>query len=174
MLGDPCDQFSEIEEVNFTNFAVISGGTSGSGSGMGRVCEIDSESYLCVAEKSGVDLEECGVVQTAAEKVVSLNASCVCDAFSGASEFNCFWNPRSRVTGRECQRCAQLCRSRDHSLNLVQFLVGMSIVSTTITMGRISITIIASDALAGQSQVYTLIVLPLCQFSAKLLCMGMI
>ena len=154
--GDPCGQFSEIEEVNFTRFVGTSGGASGSGSGMGRVCEIDSESYLCIAEKSGVDLEECGVMQSETEKVVAPNASCVCEAFSGASKFNCFWNPRSRVTGRDCQRCTRLCRGHDHSLNLVQFLVGMSIVSTSITMGRISITLIASDALAGKSQVYTL------------------
>ena len=88
-----------------------------------------------------------------ASQLTSVNASCVCEAFSGVSGFHCFWNPHSRVTGRDCERCARLCRSHDRSLNLVQFLVGMSTVTAVIAMGRISITLIVSDALAGESQV---------------------
>ena len=117
-------------------------------------CEVDPGSYLCAAEKSGVNLEECGVEQSVMMDEVSVvNASCVCESFSGVSEFNCFWNPHSRVTGRDCQRCARLCRSHSHSLNLIQFLVGISLIGSIVPFGRISITLIASDALAGESQV---------------------
>ena len=117
-------------------------------------CEADPGSYLCAAEKSGVNLEECGVEQNVTNEIIVANASCVCEAFSGVSEFSCFWNPHSRVTGKDCQRCARLCRSRSHSLNLVQFLLGMAIIGSVVPFGRISITLIASDALAGESQVY--------------------
>ena len=152
ILGDPCDQFSKIEGVNFSEAQDV---VVGSGSGMERMwCEVDLGSYLCAAEKSGVNLEECGVEQSVMMDEMSVvNASCVCEAFSGVSEFNCFWNPHSRVTGRDCQRCARLCRSHSHSLNLIQFLVGMCLMCAIVPMSRISITLIASDALAGESQV---------------------
>jgi hypothetical protein len=145
--GDPCSQFSKIEEMNLSGF------TDGSGSGMERMwCEGDPGSYLCAAEKSGVNLEECGVEQSLTNGIIDVNASCVCEAFSGVSEFKCFWNPHSRVTGRDCQRCARLCRSHSHSLNLVQFLLGMALIGSIIPLGRIAISLIASDALAGGSQ----------------------
>ena len=147
--GDPCSQFSKFEGVNLSepNDAAF-------GSGMERMwCEADPGSYLCAAEKSGVNMEECGVEQSLSNGIIDVNASCVCEAFSGVSEFKCFWNPHSRVTGRDCQRCARLCRSHSHSLNLVQFLLGMSLIGSIIPSGRIAITLIASDALAGESQV---------------------
>ena len=150
--GDPCSEFSKIEGVNFSEAQDL---VVGSGSGMERMwCEVDPGSYLCAAEKSGVNLEECGVEQSVMMDEVSVvNASCVCEAFSGVSEFHCFWNPHSRVTGRDCQRCARLCWSHTHSLNLIQFLVGISLFSIVYRMGGISITLVASDALAGESQV---------------------
>ena len=147
--GDPCSQFSKIEGVNFSEVQDV---VVGSGSGMeGMWCEVDPGSYICAAEKSGVNLQECGVEQSV--MMDGMNASCVCEAFSGVSEFNCFWNPHSRVTGRDCQRCARLCRSHSHSLNLIQFLVGMSLINIIYRMGVMSITLVASDALAGESQV---------------------
>ena len=145
--GDPCSQFSQMETYNITG---LDDTVVGSGSGADREwCVTDPAGYLCAAEQSKANLEDCGVELGVAD----LNASCVCEAFSGVPGFNCFWNPHSRVTGRDCQRCARLCRSHDRSLNLVQFLVAMSIVIGVIAMGRISITLIVSDALAGDSQV---------------------
>ena len=150
--GDPCSQFSKTEGVNFTILSEPKDMAFGSGSAIW--CEVDPGSYFCAAEESGVNLEECGVEQSLTNGIIDVNASCVCEAFSGVSEFRCFWNPHSRVTGRDCQRCARLCRSHSHSLNLVQFLLGMALICSIIPSGRIAITLIASDALAGGSQVY--------------------
>ena len=147
--GDPCDQFSD-GSINLSLSAQYNNNTSGSGAEF-MLCDMKHEDLYCIAERSNVDLTHC----IDDDIMLVENASCVCEAFSDAHEYHCFWNPHSRVTGRDCERCARLCRSHDRSLNLVQFLIGISIVSSIIVIGRISITVIVSDALAGESQVYT-------------------
>lgn len=152
LRGDPCDQFTHIDRLNYSHLGWNNSDSGSSGISGSRLegwpCGNDSQNFLCVAEESGINLDDCGLLN---ESTV-LNASCVCEAFAAIPEFNCFWNPHSRVTGRDCQRCAKICRSHTRSLNLVQFLVGMSMVSLIVAIGRISITLIASDALAEESQ----------------------
>ena len=82
--GDPCSKFSMIKQVNFSDVAV------GSGSGRERMwCKVDPGSYLCAAEKSEVNLEECGVEESVMMDEMSVvNASCVCEAFSGVHSQN--------------------------------------------------------------------------------------
>lgn len=140
--GDPCDQFSKIANLSHNT----STGQSLS------LCDIDSKGYLCTAEKLDVSLEQCEE-----DGVSAANASCVCEAFSDVTDYKCFWNPHSRVTGRECPRCAQLCRSSRRSLNLAQFLIGTSLMCLCVPLGRIGLTLITSDAMAGESQVYTIV-----------------
>lgn len=158
--GDPCDQFSnkQSDSSNFTfdwNDSNISSNLS-IGSGFIPLpdsiddlgCVIDPGSFHCTAAEHGISLEQCKDDVT-----LNVNASCVCEAFSG-SPYHCFWNPQSRVTGRECPRCTELCRGQDRSLNIVQFLVGISLVSSSVPLGRITLTLIASDAIGKGSQVY--------------------
>ena len=149
--GDPCSKISDTLFTNSSSSVQYDGSTSGSGNYGSVLCEMEPGDMYCIAEKSNVDLEHC-----MEGNMVIENASCVCEAFSNVPDYHCFWNPHSRVTGRECERCARLCRSHERSLNLVQFLLGISIVSAIIVLGRISITVIVSDALAGESQVNVL------------------
>ena len=80
------------------------------------------------------------------------NASSVCESFSGPP-YNCFWNPNSRITGEYCPRCEPLCRSSDHSLNFIQFAVGVSSITLGFIMSRIAFTLLTSDAMGAASQV---------------------
>ena len=84
--------------------------------------------------------------------------SCVCELFGSDSEYQCFWNPHSRLTGRYCERCRKACLSKKRSLNFVQFLVGVFFLAPGFPMCRISLTILASDALGRESQVSNLII----------------
>ena len=170
LRGDPCNQFSEIAvespfnstfDTNYSSnvFYDFRSNTSGSGeSPLVTVwCDTQPGSYYCTATRLGINLEQCE------DDVMSnINASCVCEAFSDAP-YHCFWNPHSRVTGKVCKRCSRLCRSRDRSLYLAQFLVGMTLVSLTIPLGRITVTLITSDALAGGSQVCICICIVYCK-----------
>lgn len=157
--GDPCDQFSnkQSDSSNFTYYSNISRNSS-IGSGFIPLpdsvddlgCAADPGSFQCTAAKHSISLEQCKDDET-----MIANTSCVCEAFSG-KPYHCFWNPQSRVTGRECPRCTELCRGRDKSLNFVQFLVGISLVSSCVPLGRITVTLIASDAIGRGSQVSVL------------------
>ena len=82
------------------------------------------------------------------------NASYICEAFSG-SPYNCFWNPASRITGQYCSRCEPLCRSTDHTLNFIQFALGVSLITPGYVMSRITLTLLTSDAMGAASQVIT-------------------
>ena len=148
LRGDPCNQFSEIDMELPFSYTDYRSNVSGSGEiSLDFVwCDTYPGDYHCIAARQGIILEQCE------DDVFSkINASCVCEAFSNTT-YHCFWNPHSRVTNRVCERCAKLCRSHDRSLYLAQFLVGMTLVGITIPLGRITITLITSDALAGGSQ----------------------
>ncbi len=106
-------------------------------------CVDKSTDYRCLAVEHEADLSVCDG---------NTSASCVCEAFSG-SPYHCFWNPNSRLTGEYCSRCEPLCRSQKHSIHFAQFVIGLSLVTYAFPMGRLSITLIASDALGIASQV---------------------
>ena len=166
--GDPCDQFS-LNNFNpyinnstawnstvFSNVPADGSGTLGpsevnvSSPSSLLWCEIDPSDYRCISAKYDIDLDVCeGSLDHSA--VSSVNSSCLCEAFSGAPYY-CFWNPHSRVVSEDCPRCAPLCRSRKHSLSLVQFLVGLCLINLFSAVGRISITTVVSDAMGTASQ----------------------
>ena len=176
--GDPCDQFSKAKFYTNSNFSinsffntsydnvVVSTNASSSGSISSSTpesaedlvyfwCQVDMSDYRCTAAEHGINLEQCEATDssnTSTSLPSTANSSCICEALSH-SPHHCYWNPHSRVTGRECQRCEELCRSRDRSLNLAQFLVGVSLASFAVPLGRITITLIVSDAMAAESQV---------------------
>ncbi len=106
-------------------------------------CDENVGDYQCLASDYDIDLSPCDS---------NTSASCICEAFSG-SPYHCFWNPNSRLTGEHCPRCEPLCRSADHSINFAQFIVGVSLITFAYPMGRLCITLIASDALGTASQV---------------------
>ena len=81
------------------------------------------------------------------------SSSCICESFSGPP-YNCFWNPNSRITGEYCPRCEPLCRSSDHSINFIQFILGISLMTLAFPVGRATLTLITSDAMGHTSQVY--------------------
>ena len=86
------------------------------------------------------------------------NSSFICESFSGPP-YNCFWNPNSRITGEYCPRCEPLCRSSDHSLNFIQFAVGVSLITPGFVMSRIALTLLTSDAMGDASQVSLMCIL---------------
>ena len=76
----------------------------------------------------------------------------VCKMHSG-DPYHCFFNPDSRIAQKYCDDCRPFCRSELHSLNFVQFLVGVCLFSFSFPLVRITMTIMFSDALGSASQV---------------------
>ncbi|CAI8004560.1 hypothetical protein GBAR_LOCUS3955 [Geodia barretti] len=44
---------------------------------------------------------------------------------------HCHWIPNSHVTGKHCSDCQPICRSTTHTLNFVQFIVGIVLFLST-------------------------------------------
>ena len=83
----------------------------------------------------------------------SLLSSCeLCRMHSG-DPYQCFFNPDARISKEYCADCKPLCRSKLHTLNFAQFMIGVSLFGLGFPMMRISLTIILSDSLGSASQV---------------------
>ena len=80
------------------------------------------------------------------------NASALCEMHSG-DPYQCFFNPDSRITQQYCDDCRPFCRSKLHTLNFVQFLIGVCLFSFSFPLVRITMTIMFSDALGSASQI---------------------
>ena len=76
----------------------------------------------------------------------------VCKMHSG-DPYQCYFNPDSRITQEYCDDCRPFCRSKLHTLNFVQFLIGVCLFSFSFPLVRITMTIMFSDALGSASQV---------------------
>jgi hypothetical protein len=75
----------------------------------------------------------------------------VCLNHSGPPE-ECFWNPKSRISGIFCEECEKLCRSWRTSLNFVQFLIALLPFSLSFPILRTTLTILTSDGMGSEGQ----------------------
>ena len=51
-----------------------------------------------------------------------------------SADDHCHWIPNSRVTHKHCSDCQPICRSTQHTLNFVQFLIGLVIFFLTLSL----------------------------------------
>ena len=77
-----------------------------------------------------------------------------CEALSNSSH-QCFWNPKSRITGEFCNTCLRTCLSEQKSTNFYQFSLGVLLVSLTAPLCFVYIPAITSAITSVESQVYT-------------------
>ena len=83
----------------------------------------------------------------------SLTPSCeLCRMHSG-DPYRCFFNPDARISKEYCADCRPFCRSKLHTLNFAQFMIGVCLFGLGFPMMRISLTIILSDSMGSASQV---------------------
>ena len=76
----------------------------------------------------------------------------VCESLS-SSQYHCLWIPNSVITHRLCHACPPICRSMDHTLNFVQFMVGVVIFRISIPIPDIGIMMVISDVVSQEYQV---------------------
>ena len=65
----------------------------------------------------------------------------------------CFWNPKSRVTGEHCTTCRPVCLSTQKSLNFVQFSIGVALIAIMLQPGVVFYIVVASNITNKQYQV---------------------
>ena len=83
-----------------------------------------------------------------------------CEALSSSSH-QCFWNPKSRITGEFCNTCHKTCYSEQKSLNFYQFSLGMSLIALSGILGTVFVPIVISGYGTLEQQVAIVISFPL-------------
>ena len=76
-----------------------------------------------------------------------------CEAQSSSSH-QCYWNPKSSITGEVCITCHASCLSKQTTINFYQFTVGTLLIALATPLMYIFISVIASDVASAESQVY--------------------
>ena len=66
-----------------------------------------------------------------------------CEALSSSSH-QCFWNPKSRITGEFCNTCDTVCYSEQKSFNFIQFSAGVMLICLSSALGFVFISSITS------------------------------
>ena len=75
-----------------------------------------------------------------------------CEALSSSSH-QCFWNPKSHITGEFCNTCLPTCLSKQTTINFPQYTIGILLISFATPIGYVLIFAIASDIAPVDSQV---------------------
>ena len=75
-----------------------------------------------------------------------------CEALSSSSH-QCFWNPKSRITGEFCNTCLPTCLSKQTTINFYQYTVGILLISFASPLGLILTSAITAGVTPVHSQV---------------------
>ena len=75
-----------------------------------------------------------------------------CEALSSSSH-QCFWNPKSHITGEFCNTCLPTCLSKQTTINFYQFTVGILLISFATPLWFVLISAMSSDIASVDSQV---------------------
>ena len=66
---------------------------------------------------------------------------------------HCHWIPNSHVTGKHCSDCQPICRSTTHTLNFVQFIVGIVLFLSTSSLLYSGSFLLLSESVSQKYQV---------------------
>ena len=66
---------------------------------------------------------------------------------------HCHWIPDSRITHKHCSDCQPICRSTQHTLNFVQFTIGMAFFISTLHLMFTGIFLLLSNSVSKPFQV---------------------
>ena len=75
-----------------------------------------------------------------------------CQSLSSPNQ-ECFFNPKSRVTGKVCRTCLCTCLSEQTTISIYQFSAGVLFLSLSCPLGFVFASKIASDISPVESQV---------------------
>ena len=66
---------------------------------------------------------------------------------------NCHWIPNSQVTHKHCSDCQPICRSTKHTLNFIQFTIGLSVFFGTLPLMYTGTILLLSNSVSRNFQV---------------------
>ena len=119
-----------------------------------------SESFLCSSTRSNLSfcifLRTIPLVQLQSLKHLKpdvYNAAMNMCLTANGTRNNCYWNPQSIITGKHCEDCQPICRSRSHSLTFVQFVLGSALLLVSIPVAWVPVAALISNRVSTAAQV---------------------
>ena len=145
------DMFNDSRAANSSEEFKLSGSgflTSTRGSGSGQATERE---WLWVDNDNNTDVWDTDNTSSSLglELLVDLE---LCDSQSTSSH-QCFWNPKSRVTGEHCTTCRPVCLSTQKSINFIQFSAGVFILTILLQPGLVFYSVVTSNITKKRHQV---------------------
>ncbi|CAI8044643.1 hypothetical protein GBAR_LOCUS24744 [Geodia barretti] len=64
----------------------------------------------------------------------------------------CHWIPNSRVTHTHCSDCQPICRSTKHTLNFIQFVIGLLLFFSTLPLAFTGVYLLLSESVSKSYQ----------------------
>ena len=104
---------------------------------------------------AGSNVSESGMVSVQSLQVVEGEVYQMAVNRCESAGEHCHWIPNSQVTHRHCSDCQPICRSTLHTLNLIQFTIGVVLFSTTLTLLYTGTFLLLSNSVSKRFQVNT-------------------
>ena len=140
--GNPCNPLS-------MNVSSVSQ-KSTSNDGLDKSHSFSAHDSIWSGSGSGLDRGHDGA--NTSENEDSLLVREFCESLS-TSDHQCFWNPKSRVTGEHCTTCRSVCLSKQKSINFIQFSIGVALIAIMLQPGVVFYIVVASNITDKQFQV---------------------
>lgn len=130
----------------------------------------ENNAVLCTSGQNSIS--SCFVLKSTSENsTISLDTSLLAEVYMQSLEVvegalykmvvnlcesavdHCHWMPNSQVTHKHCSDCQPICRSTQRTLNFVQFVIGLTMFFSTLTLLYTGVFLLLSDCVSKAFQV---------------------
>ena len=109
---------------------------------------------------AGSNVSESGMVSVQSLQVVEGEVYQMAVNQCESAGEHCHWIPNSQVTHRHCSDCQLICRNTQHTLNFIQFIVGLFLFYSTLSLMFTGVFLLLSESVSTTYQVNIITVLP--------------
>ena len=109
---------------------------------------------------AGSNVSESGMVSVQSLQVVEGEVYQMAVNRCESAGEHCHWIPNSQVTQKHCSDCQPICRGSQHTLNFIQFTIGIVTFSSTLSLMYTGVFLLLSESVSVRFQVCTTLSLP--------------
>ena len=109
---------------------------------------------------AGSNVSESGMVSVQSLQVVEGEVYQMAVSRCESAGEHCHWIPNSQVTHKHCSDCQPICRNTQHTLNFIQFTIGIVTFSSTLSLMYTGVFLLLSESVSVRFQVYYTLSLP--------------
>ena len=103
---------------------------------------------------AGSNVSESGMVSVQSLQVVEGEVYQMAVNRCESAGEHCHWIPNSQVTHKHCSDCQPICRNTQRTLNFIQFIVGFTLLMSTISLMYTGTFLLLSETVSQRFQVY--------------------